>query len=163
MLPALLATLAVGAPAVECPEHIESRRPARAERRRALAQSVTRHGATFWGLRQAERETFDRRQDSWKAAISVRHGAPLLLQVTMPDRSWVELTYDRETREGAPRLRFLPCPPDTPRFSDDGVVGNETAWAGGFNVEREGCATLLLRREGEERWRRLRVGFGVRC
>ena len=80
-----------------------------------------------------------------------------------PDRSWLELTYDRETREGAPRLRFVPCPPDTPRFSDDGVVGDETAWAGGFNVEREECATLLLRRDGEKRWRRVRVGFGVRC
>ena len=48
-------------------------------------------------------------------------------------------------------------------FSDDGVVGSETAWAGGFNVKREGCATLLLRREGEEQWRKVRVGFGVRC
>jgi hypothetical protein len=39
------------------------------------------------------------------------------------------------------------------------VVGDETAWAGGFN----GCATLLLRREGEEQWRRVRVPFGARC
>jgi hypothetical protein len=42
-------------------------------------------------------------------------------------------------------------------------VGEETAWAGGFVVRRESCAALLVRREGEERWRKLRVGFGVRC
>ena len=57
----------------------------------------------------------------------------------------------------------MPCAPDTPRFADDGVVGDETGWAGGFHVRREGCATLLLRREGEEQWRRVRVGFGVSC
>ena len=163
MLPELLSVLAVTVPTVSCPEHIETAGPTAEQRRAALAQSVTRHGAIFWGLRNAERETFDRRQDSWKAAISVRYGRPLHVQVAMPDRSWLELTYDRQTREGAPQLRFTPCAPDTPRFSDDGVVGNETAWAGGFNVKREGCATLLLRREGEEQWRRLRVGFGVRC
>ena len=100
----------------------------------------------------------------WKAAISVRYGRRLHLQVgDARPLAGCELTYDRETREGAPRLRFTPCAPDTPRFSDDGVVGDETAWAGGFNVKREGCATLLLRREGEEQWRKLRVGFGVRC
>ena len=60
-------------------------------------------------------------------------------------------------------MRFVPCAPDTPRFSDDDVVGEETAWAGGFAVRREGCATLLLRREGEEHWQRVRVGFGRAC
>ena len=163
MLPELLSLLAVAVPTVSCPEHIETREPTAQQRRAAEAQSVIRHGAIFWGLRQAERATFDRRRDGWKAGISVRYGPRLHLQVAVPDRSWLELTYDRQTREGAPRVRFTPCAPDTPRFSDDGVVGDETAWSGGFNVKREGCATLLLRREGEEQWRRLRVGFGVRC
>jgi hypothetical protein len=138
MLPELLATLAVATPSVACAEHIEGGAETAAERRRAVSQSVVRDGVIFWGLRNAARETFDRRQDSWKAAISVPYGVPLLLQVAMPDRSWLELTYDRENREGAPKLRFVPCAPDTPRFSDGGVVGNETAWAGGFNVKREG-------------------------
>jgi hypothetical protein len=77
-----------------------------------------------------------------------------------PDRDWLKHDYDRVDRVSA---RFVPCAPDTARFSDDGVVGEETAWAGGFVVRRESCGALLVRREGEERWRKLRVGFGVRC
>ena len=151
-------------PTVDCPEHIETAAPTAEQRRAALAQSVMRHGAIFWGLRNAQRETFDRRRDALEGGDQ-----RALRPAAAPEGGdaatarWLELTYDRQTREGAPRLRFTPCAPDTPRFSDDGVVGNETAWAGGFNVKREGCATLLLRREGEEQWRKLRVGFGVRC
>ena len=52
---------------------------------------------------------------------------------------------------GVPVTHFVPCAPDTPRFSDDGVVGLQTSWAGGFNVGRAGCATLLLRRDGRRR------------
>ncbi len=58
---------------------------------------------------------------------------------------------------------MIPCDPDTPRFSDDGVVGDETGYAGGFVAQRNRCGTLLLRREGAERWRRVRVAFGARC
>jgi hypothetical protein len=161
MLPELLSVLAVTVPTVDCRQHVEGN-GAPDERKAALAQSVRRHGAIFWGLRNAAHR-YDRKQDSYKAGFSVRYGRPMHVQVGMPDRSWLELTYSQEHREGAPRLRFVPCAPDTPRFSTDGVVGNETAWAGGFNVKREGCATLLLRREGEEQWRKVRVGFGVRC
>jgi len=57
----------------------------------------------------------------------------------------------------------IPYDPDTPRFSDDGVVGEETGYAGGFIVRRNGCATLLLRREGAQRSQRVRVGFGRAC
>jgi hypothetical protein len=158
MLPVLLAALAVG-----CDTHIESP-PAPAEQRRAaLAQSVSLDdGTIFWGLRNAQRRTFDGRRSTrgYKAAISVRHGAPLTVKVAAGDRDWLRLDYERVERLS---VRFFPCAPDTPRFSDDGVVGEETAWAGGFSVRREGCATLLLRREGEDQWRKLRVGFGRRC
>jgi hypothetical protein len=157
MLPVLLAALAVG-----CDTHIETP-PAPAEQRRAaIEQSLTLDGTIFWGLRRAERRTFDGRRSrrGYKAAISVRSGAPLTVKVAAADRGWLKLDYDRVERLS---VRFVPCAPDTPRFSDDGVVGEETAWAGGFSVRREGCATLLLRRDGEERWRKLRVGFGRRC
>ena len=95
----------------------------------------------------------------------MRAGAPLRIKVAVRDRSWLAVDYDRTdtSGKGAPEVRVIPCSPDTPRFSDDGVVGNETAWAGGFAVAREGCATLLLRRDGARKWRHVRVGFGRRC
>ena len=160
MLPELLSVLAVTVPTVGCREHVEGNGSPE-QRRAALAQSVRRHGTIFWGLRNAERR-FARRDKSWKAGFSVRYGRPMHVQVGMPDRSWLELNY-QANRHGAWQLRFVPCRPDTPRFSDDGVVGRETSWAGGFIVKREGCARLLLRREGEEQWRKVRVGFGTRC
>lgn len=157
MLPVLLAALAVG-----CDTHIETPPAPASQRRAGLEQSVSVDGTIFWGLRNAERRSFDGRRATrgYKAAISVRHGAPLTVKVAASDRDWIKLDYDRVERLS---VRFVPCAPDTPRFSDDGVVGEETAWAGGFAVLREGCATLLLRREGEQRWRKLRVGFGRRC
>lgn len=163
MLPELLVTLAAAVPSVDCPEHIESPPAPAEQRRRAIAQSVTSRGVIFWGLRNAATR-LGRDDEGWKAAISVRHGAPLRLRVAWPDRDRVALDYDRETRgEWAREQRIVPCPPDTPRFSDDGVVGDETAYAGGFLVKRPGCVTLLLRREDEEQWRKVRVGFGRRC
>ena len=154
MLPALLAVVTVG-----CGTHIETPPAPPEQLRAALSRSVKVDGTVFWGLRNAERRTFDGSRGH-KAAISVLHGAPLTVKVAARDRGWLKLDYDRIERSS---VRFAPCAPDTPRFSDDGVVGNETAWAGGFAVAREGCATLLLRRDGARKWRHVRVGFGRRC
>jgi hypothetical protein len=156
--------LAAAVPTVGCSTHVEGPPPSAAVQRAAARQSVSVHGATFMGLRNAVREDFERRgaQHVYKAGLGVTYGAPLHVKVALRDRSWLALDY---VRGGKPRreLRFEPCAPDTPRFSDDGVVGNETGWAGGFVVQRDGCATLLLRREGEKPWVRVRVGFGKRC
>ena len=154
MLPVLLAAAAVG-----CGTHIETPPAPPEQLRAALSRSVKVDGTVFWGLRNAERRTFDGRRGH-KAAISVPHGAPLTVKVAARDRGWLKLDYDRVERWS---VRFVPCAPDTPRFSDDGVVGEETGYAGGFVARRNGCATLLVRREGAERWRRVRVGFGVPC
>jgi hypothetical protein len=159
----LLAALATAT----CVQHIEAPPPDAAQRRAALRQSVRAHGATFWGLRNARTHRFDGRgwNRVYKAALSVRAGKPLRIKVAARDRSWLKLDYDRTRKAyaGQHLVRAVPCAPDTPRFSDDGVVGDETAWAGGFLVERNGCATLLLRREDERRWARVRVPFGRAC
>jgi hypothetical protein len=165
MLPVLLASLAAAAPTAGCDSHIESAEPTASQRRAALRQSVVVDGTIFWGLRRARGMTFDADHRTHKAAIRVRSGARLTLKVAARDRDWLSLDYDRTVRDppGVPVTRFVPCAPDTPRFSDDGVVGQETSWAGGFNVGRPGCATLLLRRAGAAEWRRVRVGFGQAC
>jgi hypothetical protein len=161
MLPVLLATLAAAVPTVDCSTHVEASGATAEDRRAAIAQSVVVDGTIFWGLRRAERLTFGGRRKGHKAGISVRHGARLTVKLAARDRDWLALDY--AAAASASTTHFVPCAPDTPRFSDDGVVGDETAWAGGFDVKRDGCATLLLRREGEERWRKVRVGFGRRC
>jgi hypothetical protein len=173
MLPVLLATLAAAVPTVDCPRHIETAESSAEARRSALRTSRTLDGAIFWGLRRAETQDFDpeRKNLGVKAAISVRHGAPLTIKIADGDRDWIALDYDHYDEEypytlagnGEAVTRFVTCAPATPRFSDDGVVGRETSWSGGFIVTRNGCATLLLRRKGEEQWRKLRVGFGERC
>jgi hypothetical protein len=78
------------------------------------------------------------------------------------DRSWLSLRYGKHA--GASALRFVPCAPGTQRDSERSrSVGPETAWAGGFEVLRPGCATLQVRRAGDARPRSLRVGFGQAC
>ena len=82
-------------------------------------------GTIFWSLRQAREIAFDPGHPSYKAAISVRAGARLTLKVAARDRDWLSLDYDRTVNDppGVPVTHFVPCAPDTPRFSDDGVVG----------------------------------------
>lgn len=167
MLPVLLASLAAAVPTADCSQHVEGP-PVSAETRAAvLRQSVRVHGATFFALRLARLRDFEGPDSSpvLKSGLGVRAGAPVRIKVARRDRAWLALDYDRtgESGRGAPEVRAVPCAPGTPRFSDDGVVGHQTEWAGGFHVARNGCATLLVRREGEERWRRVRVGFGQAC
>ena len=163
MVAALLTGLALATPTVDCARRAEIGAVSAQQRREALRLSVRAHGVTFWGLRPAERERFGGRTRFRKSAIGVRHGAPLVVAIAPRDRGWLALRYGNVGEGGAPALRFATCAPDTPRFTDGRPVGDETTWAGGFVVSRPGCATLRLRREGERRWRELRVALGVRC
>src|SRR5690348_10224080 len=165
MLAVLLASLAAAVPTADCAQHVEGGGASAEERRAALRQSVRVGGVTFWGLRNARGHDFSAKQQVWKSGLGVRAGAPLRIRVAARDRSWLAVDYDRtdSSGRGAPEVRVIPCDPDTPRFSDDGVVGEETGYAGGFVAERNGCGTLLLRREGARKWRRVRVAFGARC
>jgi hypothetical protein len=164
MLPVLLATLAAAVPTADCSQHVEGGGATAEQRAAALRQSVRVGGTTFFGLRNARRHDFTE-QHVWKAGLGVRAGAPLRIKVAVRDRSWLAVDYDRtdQSGKGAPEVRVIPCDPDTPRFSDDGVVGEETGYAGGFVAQRNGCGTLLLRRENARKWRRVRVAFGARC
>jgi hypothetical protein len=161
MLAPLLAGLALATPTVDCAQRAEAEPVSAQQRRTALEQSVRVHGVTFWGVRRAARERFGGRTKFRKSGISARHGAPMVLSIASHDRSWLALRYGEVER--APVLRFRTCAPETPRFTDRRPLGRETSWAGGFVVSRSGCGTLRLRRQGETRWREVRVGFGVRC
>src|SRR5687768_5778337 len=140
MLALLITSFAVAVPTADCSQHVEGGSVTAKQREAVLRQSVRVHGVTFFGLRNARSHHFDgsRSHRVWKAGLGVRAGAPMRIEVARGDRSWLALDYDRTDRSGngAPEVRAVPCDPDTPRFSDDGVVGNETGWAGGFVVQR---------------------------
>jgi hypothetical protein len=83
------------------------------------------------------------------------------------DRGRASLQYRlgdeaRPTRPADTTTDFVPCPPETPRFSDSGTVGPTTIWAGGLLVRRMGCVRLRLVVDGVPR-AGVRLALGARC
>jgi len=154
---------------VGCASHVEAGGPppTAKELRAARRDSVSAAHLTLWGVRLAGDSRF--RPGPWKAGLTVRDYRPVTVRLAMRDRSWVGLDYvvgrdARSVAEADPAVRFVPCPPGTPKFTHhDRLLGPETAWAGHFVVSRRGCATLFVRRQGAARSVRVRIGFGVRC
>ena len=105
-----------------------------------------------------------------KVPVDVESGAPVTVTIRPLRRTRARLDFDRrEWRErrrriargaGQRSVRFEPCPPDTPRFTDGRPLGDHTFYPGGFLVARRGCARLVARAPGEETVRR-RVALGV--
>ena len=105
-----------------------------------------------------------------KSGISVRAGAPVVLRIAPADRDvaaldYIMSTWKRKRRtiaDGFPAIRVRPCPPDQPRFSDEGAVGKWTSYSGGFLLRRAACITISIERSGHPTLHR-RIGFGRRC
>jgi hypothetical protein len=159
VLPELLIAAFAAVPTVECAQRAEG--GTAADRRRAQAVSVRVGPVSFAALRRARTWDFSE-QRTWKAGLGVRAGRPVRVKIAAADRGWLALDYSRAAGPAA-TLRAIPCDPDTPQFSRDGVVGDVTGWPGGFRVQRNGCGTVLVRREGARRWRSARVAFGAPC
>jgi hypothetical protein len=169
----LIAVLGTTLAVAGCPQHVEA--PAGSvsaqERREALRASIVLPHLTLWGARGAVDGRFGpgegHRDEGWKSGASVRGYRAVTVRVARRDRVWVSLDYGEgpspRLAGGDPVVRFEPCPPGTRRFSDGRPLGAETGWAGGFVVARPGCATLFVRRAGDRRSTRVRIGFGVRC
>jgi hypothetical protein len=96
-----------------------------------------------------------------KVGALVRAGRPVVLSVPARHRGTLVLHYARE-EDGEPVVRIEPCPPATPAFSYDGVVGPVTAFSGGFGVSRPGCYPLDVRVVGGRTYR-VRLGLGRPC
>jgi hypothetical protein len=167
---------------VGCRERVEPSGPpvTAEERREARRASIFLPRVRFWGLRQWRTRPFDPGSGPdggapiVKAGMSVRSPQSATVKVAPANRGWVALDYDRERWRGRARtvahgdgqaaVRFIPCDPNTPRFSSPGrPVGGWTGWAGGLLVARPGCATLLVRSESEKDWRSVHVEFGADC
>jgi hypothetical protein len=146
MLAALVALSLAAPPVAGCEQAIRPFGPPRA--------SVVVGGVTFRGLRDAAAEAFPTTR-LFRSTATVAAGRPVTVAVDAP---WLSLRYGAQRNDGGPlrvsegarRVRFVPC-------------AHATSWAGGFIVARPGCATLRVRRDGERRWARARVGFGRTC
>jgi hypothetical protein len=94
-----------------------------------------------------------------KAPLSVRAGPPVIVELAPRGRARLALDFDRaewgrdgrtlRAGHGQGAVRFVPCPPEEPRFSGPGTVGPWTQWNGGLLVARAGCATLRVWRGGQ--------------
>lgn len=96
-----------------------------------------------------------------KVGALVRAGKPVVLSIPRRHRSALFLHYSR-TEEGDPAVRIEPCPPSTPAFSYDGVVGPVTGFSGGFEVTRPGCYPLDVTVDGGRSYR-VRLSLGRPC
>lgn len=128
----------------------------------------------FFGLRKAAdpdaHEPFDQDADpTWKTAIAVKTGEPVVLAIAGGRTSGASLIYDmRQFRAetvagggGDAAVRVKPCPPSTRRFSDGRRVGRWTLFSGGFMFEGPRCVGVQVYRSGRV-WSRT-VGFGTEC
>ena len=100
-----------------------------------------------------------------KVPVVIAAGAPVTVRITPLRRTRARLDFDvdawrREGRAGQRAVRFVPCAPQTPRFTDGEPVGDHTFYPGGFLIRRKGCARLVARAPGEPAVRR-RVALGV--
>lgn len=159
----------------DCASRVESggrrARPVRARRGDIATPSVI-----FHGLRSAVRFDPDDAHRpgggdaGFKAGLSVRAGPVVVVELATRGDARIALDFDREewgregrtlaAGDGQRAVRFIPCPPDEPRFSGPGTVGRWTQYNGGLLIATPGCATLRLLRDGS-RAERAPLAVGV--
>jgi hypothetical protein len=168
-----LATLFAGPPAGEpyvrtCETHAEGpelRYEVRPEHDVVLGR------VTFIGLRDRIQVSRRGRGDSGaKVPVTVGAGPPVTVRLRPLRRTRARLDFDPEewraegrriaAGDGQRAVRFEPCPPETPRFTDGRPIGDQTGHPGGFLIARPGCARLVAHAPGEPTVRR-RVALGV--
>ena len=163
---ALLATLVAPAtaraapPLVDCAQRAEPSPPRPSDERWILA------GPVAWP--RVASDVFTRHRDtgsvSVKRGISVAAGQTVTVRVTTRGAA---LIYRPSTRlahrpaDADRALRFRPCAPDTPQFSDDGTVGPRTGFPGALIADRRMCVRVRVS-AGGRRWY-ARIPVGRRC
>ncbi|HEX2085611.1 MAG TPA: hypothetical protein VHF89_08010 [Solirubrobacteraceae bacterium] len=169
-----LASALGGAPAEAefartCETRVEGPPGARYEVRPAHDVVVGR--VTFIGVRDRLLLGSARRTDPIaKLPAVVTAGPPVTVRLRPLGRARARLDFDpsewrrrvRRIARGAGQraVRFEPCAPDAPRFTDGRPLGDQTGFNGGFLVARRGCVRLVARAAGEPVVRR-RVALGV--
>jgi hypothetical protein len=106
-----------------------------------------------------------------KTPIAVRAGHTVTLTVAPEDRPYVSFMFawtrghqigpysGYRVRAGTPRVRFIACDADEPKFSGPGRVGPWTWYPGAIVVAGARCLTLEARERGRPTFRYY-LGFG---
>jgi hypothetical protein len=153
VLPELLAILAAAAPVGErtCSERVEP------PRRDFVPSSrdVVLGRVVFLELRGINNRIGARPRDAdmtMKVPVIVRAGAPVTVRIHERGRTSARLDFVRDgwnaprrrVAEGAGQraVRFVPCDPAQPAWTDGRPMGPWTGFNGGFLVARPGCAVL---------------------
>jgi hypothetical protein len=154
MLALLAAVAAASTPAVGCATRAEPSPPQPTSRHWVVA------GPMAWAVKHRGANE-DGGTIFKKAGVSVDAGKPVTVRVLTRGAG---LHYRRSRR--APTLadadrvlRFKPCPPDTPSFSEKGeTVGLRTGFAGMLIADRRKCVRVRVRRGGRSWVASLPVG-----
>jgi hypothetical protein len=94
-----------------------------------------------------------------KLAAKVLWGRPVTISVAEASRPALALRY---TRDLTSAVRFVPCPPGTRMFGDNGRLRRVTAFPGGVSFTRRGCFDLEVRVERGRTYRRtISLGAGA--
>lgn len=97
--------------------------------------------------------------------VAAGHRARVSIHPADRRRAALQYRLQDDTQDGRPAdatTDFVPCPPETPRFSGNGTVGPATIWGGGLLVRRPGCVRLRLTVDGVPR-DGVRLALGAAC
>lgn len=123
-------------------------------------------GPISWGIKHNNIGRTRNGEHFKKAGVSVDAGEDVTVRVLTRGAA---LVYKRSRRvptvaNSHRALRFRPCDPDTPSFSEKGTtVGLRTGFAGGVIVDREKCVRVRVTRGGRSWIAFLPVGKRLRC
>lgn len=173
LLAAALLAPTTPAPAVGCAEHIEGPGGPRTV---YVQRDVVRGALTLLDARtlmtggRSDRPSPRPRpgrpaQVRLGVLLAAGHRATVSIHPADRRRAALQYRFGDETQDGRPAdatVDFVPCPPQTPRFSGSGTVGPATIWGGGLLVRSAGCVRLRLTVDGVSR-DGVRLALGAAC
>lgn len=103
-----------------------------------------------------------------KAPLVIRAGAAVTISIIAPRGEQAGLAYAKPAPDTPPftianggrAVTFRPCKPSQPRFTDDGQVGRQTIFSGGFLIRGSTCVVIRIHTQDGRRYRE-RVPFGA--
>ena len=153
---------------VPCSARVEP--PPAVKQRGGVTTSVARFadGGRFvlaFGTGPSKTRIGGRRVWVWKTPVVLSADLAVVLSIDAVASRRARLSFTgmvRDFQTGARRARFEACSADTRRFSEEGVVGPETGWAGSLiTLDRRVC--LRVRTVTARESVKLKVPLGRRC